>query len=128
MCRVNNRKPKKFPQASRKILLTHSRQENSKIFPRNLQGLFQRGCAMMLVFDNSSAKFKRILTPNRNDKQMKRTITEIFVEVEETFVVRQKEKNTGEVGFPQTDELLICSHCGQEITKLENLEETGEEI
>ena len=62
---------------------------------------------------------------------MKRTITEIIVEVEETLIVRQTEKNAGsaEEASP-TEEIIICPHCGQAIYKSEKSEnlETGEKI
>jgi hypothetical protein len=68
---------------------------------------------------------------------MKRTITEIIVEVEETLLVRQTEKNAGgtQEASP-TEEIMICPHCGEAIYKSEKSEksenlkklETGEKI
>jgi len=61
---------------------------------------------------------------------MKRTITEIIVEVEETLLVRHTEKTADGADFSTTKETLICPNCGQAIYKSEDSEnlKTGEKI
>lgn len=52
---------------------------------------------------------------------MKRTITEILVEVEETVAVRTSEKHSPEE-HETADEILICPHCGKAIHKSKDSE------
>ncbi|MDQ3749600.1 MAG: hypothetical protein M3367_11420 [Acidobacteriota bacterium] len=52
---------------------------------------------------------------------MKRITTEIFVEVEETLLVRQTEKTAGDANAAPMEEIQICPNCGQAIYKSENL-------
>jgi uncharacterized protein (TIGR02246 family) len=53
---------------------------------------------------------------------MKRTITEIIVEVEETLLMRQTEKNAGSTEETSpTEEIMICPHCGEAIYKKEKI-------
>lgn len=57
---------------------------------------------------------------------MKRTITEILIEVEETVLVRQKEKTEGGGDRSRQKEIQICPHCGHPVPGSERLER-GEE-
>jgi hypothetical protein len=53
---------------------------------------------------------------------MKRTITEILIEVEETVLVRQKEKTEGGGNSTRQKEIQICPHCGHPVTVPGSLE------
>ena len=68
----------------------------------------------------------RILTPDAAGKQMKRTITEIFIEVEETIAVRQTGKLAAENELRPANESAICPHCGQIIPENKNLQQEEE--
>ena len=57
---------------------------------------------------------------------MKRTITEIFIEVEETVTVRQTGKLVAENELQPTNETAICPHCGQAIPENKNLQQEEE--
>ncbi|HEX9930055.1 MAG TPA: hypothetical protein VGB02_16095 [Pyrinomonadaceae bacterium] len=57
---------------------------------------------------------------------MKRTITEIFIEVEETVAVRQTGKLAAENELRPTNESAICPHCGQAIPENKNLQQEEE--
>ena len=58
---------------------------------------------------------------------MKRTITEIFIEVEETIAVRQTGKLAAENELRPVNETAICPHCGQAIPENKNLQQQEEE-
>ncbi|HEX8267530.1 MAG TPA: hypothetical protein VF596_19170 [Pyrinomonadaceae bacterium] len=57
---------------------------------------------------------------------MKRTITEIFIEVEETVAVRQTGKLAAENELRPVNETAICQHCGQAIPENKNLRQEEE--
>ncbi|HEX8568128.1 MAG TPA: hypothetical protein VF648_20985 [Pyrinomonadaceae bacterium] len=57
---------------------------------------------------------------------MKRTITEIFIEVEETVAVRQTGKLAAENELRPVNETAICPHCGQAIPENKNLQQEEE--
>ena len=57
---------------------------------------------------------------------MKRTITEIFIEVEETVAVRQTGKLAAENELRPANESAICPHCGQAIPENKNLQQEEE--
>jgi hypothetical protein len=76
------------------------------------------------------SQFGHIVTLISQRRQMKRTITEIIVEVEETLLVRHTEKTADSTEASPTKETLICPNCGQAIYKSEDSEnlKTGEKI
>jgi len=54
---------------------------------------------------------------------MKRTITEIYVEVEETLEMRSlKSKKADRQNAPPTIEQFVCPHCGRTIQQIEKLQ------
>jgi hypothetical protein len=53
---------------------------------------------------------------------MKRTITEILIEVEETVLVRQKEKTEGGGNSSRQKEIQICPNCGHPVAGSKSLE------
>jgi hypothetical protein len=57
---------------------------------------------------------------------MKRTITEIFIEVEETVAVRQTGKLAAENELRPMNETAICPHCGQTMHDNKNLQQEEE--
>ncbi len=58
---------------------------------------------------------------------MKRTITEIFIEVEETIAIRQTAKIAdAENELRPMNETAICPHCGQTIPENKNLQHEEE--
>jgi hypothetical protein len=62
-----------------------------------------------------------------NGKQMKRTITEIFIEVEETIAVRHTAKiGDAENELRPMNEAAICQHCGQTMIENKNLQQEEE--
>jgi len=75
---------------------------------------------MMLVFDISPDCNAETLIRAR---VMKRTITEIYVEVEEIVEMRLAgTKRTGSPDAPATIEQFVCPHCGRAIHRIEKLE------
>lgn len=58
---------------------------------------------------------------------MKRTITEIFIEVEETVAVRQTGKLVAaENELRPMNETAICPHCGQTMIENKNVQQEEE--
>jgi hypothetical protein len=53
---------------------------------------------------------------------MKRTITEILIEVEETVLVRKKEKTDSGGNSSREKDTRICPHCGHPLPERESLE------
>ena len=86
---------------------------------------------MMHTFDISDGLY-RLTKAQANyfdAKKMKRTTTEILIEVEETVAVRLTEKtsNTEKNKSDQlTDELTTCPVCEQTINKSKHLENKGD--
>jgi hypothetical protein len=58
---------------------------------------------------------------------MKQTITEIFVEIEETILVRQTEKKAADENASPGKYIQICPHCGEAIDQTELLKSGAEE-
>jgi hypothetical protein len=91
-----------------------------------LQGLCPQLRAKILVAGQKKTG-GRILTPDAASRQMKRTITEIFIEVEETIAVRQTARIAdSENELRPMNETAICPHCGQTIPKNKNLQQEEE--
>ncbi len=59
-----------------------------------------------------------------NCKQMKRTITEIFIEVEETVAIRQTAQAADVANEAQpANEPIVCPSCGQTMPDNKNLQQ-----
>jgi hypothetical protein len=80
-------------------------------------------------FDRLSSSGFSTGDDNRSFLEMKRTITEIFVEVEETVAVRVTEKTSNVEN--KTDQLMdnhtACPFCGQPVPATKNLQSKNED-
>lgn len=64
----------------------------------------------------------------QSSRKMKRTITEIIVEVEETIAVsRAKQNSKAAENETTSNEQSICSHCGQILPETKKLNSKNEE-
>ncbi len=83
---------------------------------------------MILAFDVSTdCNAERLI---QSSKKMKRTITEIIVEVEETMALRLKKQNSpaSEIENRETtDEPAACPFCGQALLEIKKLNSKNEE-